>query len=100
MAYALGGEPIPNMPPSLPPKPAPAPPDPAPASRPWRTEGLPPEQQDPEKPKPRINWVRFITGALLIYAVAFLFLTVQDRMNGPHAISYTEFDKQVEAANI
>jgi cell division protease FtsH len=37
---------------------------------------------------------------MLVYAAVFLFLTIQDGMNGPQAISYTEFDKQVEAGNI
>jgi cell division protease FtsH len=49
---------------------------------------------------PNWNWGKLATRALLIYAAVFAFLTIQDRMNGPQAISYTEFDKQVEAGNI
>ncbi len=37
---------------------------------------------------------------LLIYAAVLAFLTIQDRINGPLPISYTEFDKQVEAGNV
>jgi cell division protease FtsH len=36
----------------------------------------------------------------VVYGVVFAFLTFQDGMNGPLSISYTEFDKQVEASNI
>ncbi len=38
--------------------------------------------------------------ALIVYGIFFLILTIQDRMSGPLAISYTEFDKQVEAGNV
>jgi cell division protease FtsH len=90
------------MPPSFPPKspPQPAPDGNPPPSPPWRTEGLPPAGSGPSGQKPQWSWGKFATRALLIYAAVFAFLTVQDRMNGPQAISYTEFDKQVEAGNI
>jgi cell division protease FtsH len=94
------------MPPSIPPKPPQhsaadaGPPSHRPTDRPWRTEGLPPAKSGPTPDKPDFNWTKFITRALLIYAAVFAFLTIQDGMNGPQAISYTEFDRQVEAANI
>jgi cell division protease FtsH len=89
------------MPPSIPPKPSPPPAEQAGASpqRPWRTEGLP---NDPSAAsgKPEWKWGKFVLRALLIYGAVFAFLTIQDRMSGPQPISYTEFDKQVEAGNI
>jgi cell division protease FtsH len=92
------------MPPSIPPKSAPqgVQDGTQPPPRPWRTEGLPPEGPGaggPSSPK-KWNWGRLATHALLIYAAVFVFLTIQDRMSGPLAISYTEFDKQVEGGNI
>jgi cell division protease FtsH len=89
------------MPPSLSPKPSPQPAEgvSAPPQRPWRTEGLPGDPGAASK-KPEWNWGRFLLRALLVYGVVFVFLTLQDRMNGAQAISYTEFDKQVEAGNI
>jgi cell division protease FtsH len=93
------------MPASLPPKPAPVsgPDGGQPPAPPWRTEGLPPGAPGSSAtpgPKPKWNWTRFLIRALVIYAAVFAFLTIQDRMSGPLAISYTEFDKQVEAGNI
>ncbi|HYQ14214.1 MAG TPA: ATP-dependent metallopeptidase FtsH/Yme1/Tma family protein, partial [Polyangiaceae bacterium] len=61
---------------------------------------MPPGNSSPTPEKPDFNWGKFIIRALLIYAAVFAFLTIQDGMNGPQAISYTEFDKQVEATNI
>ncbi len=71
-----------------------------PPSRPWRTEGLPPPK--PEKPAepPKRRWWTILIQALIVYGIFFLILTIQDRMSGPLAISYTEFDKQVEAGNV
>ncbi|RYZ09797.1 MAG: ATP-dependent zinc metalloprotease FtsH [Myxococcales bacterium] len=72
------------------------------ASRPpWRTEGLPPNKANGgTPPKQERNWGKFLIRALLVYGAVFAFLTIQDHMSGPEAISYTEFDKQVEAKNI
>jgi cell division protease FtsH len=61
---------------------------------------LPPSKAGPTPNKPDFGGAKFLTRALLIAAAVFAFLTFQDRMNGPQAISYTEFDKQVEAGNI
>src|SRR6185503_15252783 len=36
----------------------------------------------------------------LIYGAVFAFLQFQDHLGGPEAISYTEFDKQVDAKNV
>ena len=94
------------MPPSIPPRPPQhsaadaGPSTQRPTDRPWRTEGLPPGKPGPSANKPEFSWGKFIVRALLIYGAVFAFLTIQDRMNGPQAISYTEFDKQVEASNI
>lgn len=88
------------MPPSIPPRPS-QPPDKASKApeRPWRTEGLPTDPPVASK-KPEWNWGTFLLRALLIYGAVFFLLTLQDRMNGPQAVSYTEFDAQVEAGNI
>jgi cell division protease FtsH len=77
------------------PRPDPRPSDPPPA-RPWRTEGLP----QPGQPQaPRSRWRR-IAFALLAYLVFFGVLTMQDRLNGPATIPYTEFKTQVRAKNV
>lgn len=88
------------MPPSLPPSATPPPgPTGTPPQPPWRTEGLPPD--GPSGPEKRgWKWGSFLVRALLIYGAVFAFLMLQDRMNGAEAISYTEFDKQVEAENV
>jgi cell division protease FtsH len=73
------------------------PPPQNPPSRPWRTEGLPPDQdQAPRKSR------RWSTLALLAagYLVFFALATVQDRLNGPQALSYTEFKTQVGKKNV
>jgi cell division protease FtsH len=67
---------------------------------PWRTEGLPPGKANGAPPKQERNWGKFLIRALLVYGAVFAFLTFQDHMSGPEAISYTEFDKQVEAKNV
>ena len=67
-------------------------------NRPWRTEGLPRAGKD-EPPKKR-NWVAIATRVLFVYLIVFGLLTLQDRLNGPQTISYTEFDAQVEANNV
>lgn len=89
------------MPPSIPPRPSQPSTDKAAQlpERPWRTEGLPTDPPAGSK-KPEWNWSKFLFRALLIYGAVFLMLTLQDRMNGPQAVSYTEFDAQVEAGNI
>src|SRR5690606_23585158 len=66
-----------------------------PPSQPWRTEGLPKK----ESPKRRQNWI--LTAILLRgYLVFFSVLTMQDQMNGPQTIAYTEFKTQVAAKNV
>ncbi len=66
-----------------------------PSTQPWRTEGLPPRQSPPKRP----GWIVLVV-LLLGYLVSFAVLTVQDRLNGPQAVSYTEFKTQVEAHNV
>lgn len=65
------------------------------APRPWRTEGLP---ADPGG-KPRRRWSGLITW-LLLGAMLFVGLTIQDRLSGPVVISYTEFKAQVAEKNV
>src|SRR5690242_18183834 len=66
-----------------------------PPSRPWRIEGLP--KRNP--PKAGMRWTRM---AFLVagYVLLFSMLTVQDRLSGPHAITYTEFKTQVANKNV
>jgi cell division protease FtsH len=88
------------MPPQTPPqpphptRPPDAPPERAPA-RPWRTEGMP----DGSPPKRKFAWTTLGFWALA-YLVLFIGLTVQDRLQGPHAVTYTEFKTQVEQGNV
>jgi cell division protease FtsH len=65
--------------------------------RPWRTEGLPPSGKEPAPKRPR--WVSFAVG-LLLYLLFFGVLSVQDWLDGPEAVSYTEFKTQVAAKNV
>ncbi len=84
------------------PSPAPAPstrpsaePSGQPPPRPWRTEGLPKGQPS----GPRRRW-----PTLGIWVVAYLVLfgifTLQDRLAGPEAVSYTEFKAEVAKKNV
>src|SRR4051794_19194579 len=68
--------------------------DPESPPRPWRTEGLP-----TGKPAKRRNWIvlaLWAFGYLAFYGI----LTVQDQMNGPQAVPYTEFKSQVSSKNV
>ena len=100
---------MPEQPPPSPSKPPKAP-EPRPSSaagprtpsasqapaKPWRTEGLPPA---PAGQPPQRRWLRFALG-LLVYLIFFSVLTVQDWIEGPDAVPYTEFKKQVAAQNV
>ncbi|HEU4534385.1 MAG TPA: ATP-dependent metallopeptidase FtsH/Yme1/Tma family protein, partial [Polyangiaceae bacterium] len=79
-------------------KPDGKPPERAP-TRPWRTEGLPPDGKG-EPPKKERNWWTLATRAFVIYLVVFGLLTLQDRLNGPQTVTYSEFDRQVQAGNV
>src|SRR5690606_10356601 len=79
------------------PEPRPTKPPPTPPSRPWRTEGLPPDGQKPAPSGSR--WPR-ILFALSIYAIFFGLLTMQDRLSDPETLPYTEFKAQVAAQNV
>jgi len=62
--------------------------------KPWRAEGLPPQQD-----KPRLRWKTvaiWLVGYLLFFGV----LTVQDWLAGPEPVPYTEFRTQVAANNV
>ncbi len=81
-------------PPSMNPRPVPNSPD-QPA-RPWRTEGLPSGQQ----PAPqRSRWLKIGIGALA-YLAFFSLFTMQDQLNGPQTIPYTDFKAQVATKNV
>ena len=67
-----------------------------PSSRPWRTEGLPRGQEQPGK-GPRW-WI--LLASVVGYAVLFGLLTVQDELDRPQAISYTDFKAQVTGGNV
>ncbi len=68
---------------------------------PWRTEGLPPEEEKASPPKPpRRNWLGLLLRGLLVYALFFAVLTWFDGTKRPEPISYTEFDAQVTAGNV
>ncbi len=68
-------------------------------NKPWRTEGLP-SQGGKDEPEKKRNWWGIATRVLIVYFIVFGLLTLQDRLNGPQTISYTEFDTQVEANNV
>jgi cell division protease FtsH len=70
-----------------------------PPNRPWRTEGLPTKSDPPGEP-PKWDWRSIALRALIVYGLVFAVLTIQDQMNGPRAISYTEFDRQVADGNV
>ncbi|MCZ2156010.1 MAG: hypothetical protein LC114_19275, partial [Bryobacterales bacterium] len=63
--------------------------------RPWRTEGVPQGQPPSRRP----SWTTIATF-LLGYAILFGILTIQDSMNGPRSIPYTEFKAQVANKNV
>ncbi len=67
-----------------------------PPLQPWRTEGL---TKDKAPKQSRRRWI--VPGVMLLgYLVFFGVLTIQDRMNGPQAISYSEFKAQVISKNV
>ncbi|WP_457963859.1 ATP-dependent zinc metalloprotease FtsH [Arthrobacter sp. D1-29] len=74
-----------------------APPAAADGKTPWRTEGLPARQSQPEK---RFGgWKRTLVFVLL-YLAFFAVLSLQDRQNQPLSIAYTEFKEEVRDNNI
>ena len=77
-------------------RPGEPPPDRAPA-RPWRTEGVPPKPD--ATPPRRVRWTVLASWAIG-YLVLFGILTLQDRMQGPQAVTYTEFKAQVGSDNV
>ncbi|MEZ0341572.1 ATP-dependent zinc metalloprotease FtsH [Mycobacterium sp. pV006] len=68
--------------------------------KPWRTEGLPPEDGTTEPPPPRPSWWRVLSYLLVGYLVVFGLLSVQDSIGGPTHIPYTDFTAQVEQRNV
>ncbi|HET9596751.1 MAG TPA: ATP-dependent metallopeptidase FtsH/Yme1/Tma family protein, partial [Anaeromyxobacteraceae bacterium] len=72
---------------------------PRPPNKPWRAEGLPRGRPEGGARPPR-DWFGLAARGLLVYAVIFGLVTLQDRLNGPATISYSEFVKQVQAGNV
>ncbi|GAA4283207.1 ATP-dependent zinc metalloprotease FtsH [Brevibacterium daeguense] len=65
--------------------------------RPWRTEGMPVQDQPPQGP----SWWRILMWFLLGWFIFFLLTTFQDEIASPVAtVPYTEFTAQVEADNV
>ncbi|SDM60961.1 cell division protease FtsH [Geodermatophilus siccatus] len=67
--------------------------------RPWRTEGVPPGQDDGDRPS-RLRRLRPLAVALLAYVLLFGLVTWQDQGDAPVPVSYTEFSDQVDARNV
>ncbi len=67
-------------------------------SKPWRTEGLP-DSGGAKKPDGS-RWGSIALRLLLVYAVIFVLFTLQDGLDAPVEISYTEFLTQVEDGNV
>ncbi|GAA3029243.1 ATP-dependent zinc metalloprotease FtsH [Streptosporangium longisporum] len=65
-------------------------------SKPWRSEGLPDRSSAPQRP--RISWPRFLLTLAVVYAAFFVVSSFFDDVTEP--ISYTEFTRQVRAANV
>ncbi len=84
-------------PPTPPGRPGDPPPDRATPARPWRTEGVP--RGDDAPPPRKMRWPVLASWAIG-YLVLFGMLTLQDRMQGPQAVTYTEFKAQVEKDNV
>jgi cell division protease FtsH len=72
---------------------------PRPPNRPWRAEGLPPGSPGGPPQRPR-SWWGLAARVGAIYLVFFGLVTLQDRLNGPQTISYSEFVTQVQAGNV
>ncbi|MEU4832622.1 ATP-dependent zinc metalloprotease FtsH [Streptosporangium sp. NPDC023615] len=65
-------------------------------SKPWRSEGLPDRSSAPQRP--RISWPRFLLTLAVVYAGFFIVSSFFDDVTEP--ISYTQFTRQVRAANV
>ena len=86
-----------NQPPPPPPLDGRPPATGAPAPRPWRTEGVPPDKEGSAPRRPRWS---FLALWVLGYIVLFGIFTVQDQLNAPASISYTQFKEQVASRNV
>ena len=66
-------------------------------AKPWRAEGLPaPDDGRGRKPK----WWRVVAYLALGYLVVFILLSLQDGLDGPTKVPYTEFTAQVQQHNV
>ncbi len=86
-----------STPPPAPPARPGDPPPSGPPARPWRTEGVPSGKDQP--PARKVRWPILAAWAVG-YLVLFGILTLQDRMQGPQAVTYTEFKAQVGSHNV
>ena len=69
--------------------------------KPWRTEGLENSDTDVEGGGPRWpNWKRILLWSVVFYFGSFLVFSFLDSANAPVAVSYTEFQAQVQAENV
>src|SRR3712207_1205761 len=68
--------------------------------RPWRTEGLPGD--DDGKTPRRSSWRRLALWSVLAYLAFFALTTMQDRAGDGAAatVAYSEFTRQVERGNV
>ncbi|MCV7269161.1 ATP-dependent zinc metalloprotease FtsH [Mycolicibacterium doricum] len=66
-------------------------------AKPWRAEGLP-APDDGRGPKPK--WWRVVGYLALGYLVVFILLSIQDGLDGPTKVPYTEFTAQVQQHNV
>ena len=80
------------------------PPDPhgkpgRPPGLPWRAEGLPPDRKGAP---PGPEWRKWLPSGpwLLVYAILFALLTIEDLRGGPQAVPYSEFQTQVRNKNV
>ncbi|MGV0715322.1 ATP-dependent zinc metalloprotease FtsH [Mycolicibacterium sp. XJ662] len=68
--------------------------------KPWRTEGLPNQNEDPDGRRQRPRWWVILIYLGLGYLLVFGMLSFQDSLGEPTKVPYTEFTAQVEQHNV
>ncbi|MGE2690994.1 ATP-dependent zinc metalloprotease FtsH [Mycolicibacterium pulveris] len=68
--------------------------------KPWRTEGLPDQDQNADGPRQRPRWWLMLLYLGLGYLLVFGMLSFQDSLGEPTKVAYTEFTAQVEQHNV
>ncbi|GAT12319.1 protein FtsH [Mycolicibacterium novocastrense] len=68
--------------------------------KPWRTEGLPNQNEHDGANRPRPRWWIVLMYLGLGYLAVFGMLSFQDSLGGPVTVPYTEFTTQVEQRNV